>query len=123
MSKFKVGDKVRAFGCEGVVRVVDKHGLYPIKVRFDKRNNDDCFLLDGSYYHWHKEPSLELIERPKKKVKIEFYRRVKADGSLTEFFYSDCLKRYSPSSINGYEVDRRVGATKYGEPITLETKE
>lgn len=66
--KFQVGDKVSAFGVEGVVTRITDVVLFPIKVDFPD-NINTSFTIDGRYLGWHKEPSLKLIERPKKKVK------------------------------------------------------
>ena len=70
--KFKVGDKVRAFGVDGVVDAIHPESNYPVCVKY---SHPDCldyggdFTMDGRYARWHKEPSLVLIERPKRKVK------------------------------------------------------
>lgn len=66
--KFQVGDKVSAFGVEGVVTRITDVVLFPIKVDFPDSINTS-FTIDGRYLGWHKEPSLKLIERPKKKGK------------------------------------------------------
>jgi len=70
--EFKVGDKVSAFGVEGEVISLDEKNNYPITVEFDD-DHLSFFMIDGRASAWHKEPSLKLIERPKKKVKKKFY--------------------------------------------------
>lgn len=70
---FQVGDKVRAFGCDGVVRCTKaSYSSYKVEVDFDNIKGI-CFTSDGRYMDWHKEPSLILIERPVKKVKKSFW--------------------------------------------------
>lgn len=70
--EFKVGDICEAFGLKCFVIDINKKHNYPVKVSFEGgycRN----FLMDGKFEDWHLEPSLKLIERPKKKVKKKFY--------------------------------------------------
>lgn len=70
MSKFKVGDRVKAFGLEGyVIRVLGEEHDYPIEVSYGIEGIIDCFTSNGEYYKYHKEPSLVLIERPKNLIK------------------------------------------------------
>lgn len=68
--EFKVGDIVEAFGVRGVVERI--HSNYsssvPVVVRLDN-GVVKSFYLDGRAYSWAKEPTLKLIERPKKKEK------------------------------------------------------
>ena len=69
-TKFQVGDIVRAFGVRGEVK-----GFIPGPTRYNptlihvelEGGFERHFLLDGRHLHWHKESSLKLIERPKKK--------------------------------------------------------
>ena len=63
---FKVGDKVRAFGLDGVVRCITFSGR--VVVRYSDLDLDEIFTLDGKAETHHKEPSLILVERPKVKV-------------------------------------------------------
>lgn len=63
--KFKVGDKVRAFGIDGVVTGTTSF----ITVSFPSKEMNFVFLPDGRTREWHNDPSLVLVERPKKKVK------------------------------------------------------
>ena len=67
--KFKVGDKVRAFGCDGVVTDIRLGYNYPVRVKYPHLDHEVSFIMDGRAQLWHKEPSLVLIDRPKKKVK------------------------------------------------------
>ena len=61
---FKVGDKVRAFGCDGVVTDIFINHIYSIRVHFEKEKYIVDFANEGKYQPWHKEPSLVLVERP-----------------------------------------------------------
>lgn len=124
--EFRVGDKVRAFGWNGVVEQIELNDRYPVRVNLTDISRKETFDLGGKYAIWHKEPSLELIERPNKKAKIEFYRRIEPNGRLTNYFYSDCGFTYSPAFEGGYENKRSGtfrGLEKYGEPIVLEVEE
>ncbi len=71
--KFEVGDKVRAWGVEGVVIEIMKNEYYPVVIRFDRdggRAVTENFSLNGREYEWHKEPSLFLVEKAKKEEPI-----------------------------------------------------
>ena len=68
--RFKVGDIVEAFGLRGVVTSSNNPIGNALFVEF-KSGEATWFRTDGTLKHWHKEPSLKLIERPKKKVKKE----------------------------------------------------
>ena len=70
---FEVGDIVEAYRVRGKVDEIDSdpNNLYPVLVWFDSLYSD-CFTLDGKTRSWHKESSLKLIERPKKKVTRSF---------------------------------------------------
>ena len=67
-TQFEVGDKVRAWGVDGVVIGVSSYAdeVYPIGVRFDGTNSIQDFTDEGRYQSWHKEPSLFLVEKAKK---------------------------------------------------------
>jgi len=77
-----VGDVVEWCGVRGEVLQTDSAfgpgALIPgapgdsLQVKFPD-NRTAYFTEDGAYFHWHKEPSLKLIERPKKKVKKVMY--------------------------------------------------
>lgn len=69
---FKVGDKVRAFGVNGVVESIDTDYSYPVRVRHEN-GEYTCFTTEGNHFYWSKEPSLVLVERPKKLVKLYQY--------------------------------------------------
>lgn len=67
---FKVGDKVKAFGCEGIVTKIGPLGEM-VTVNFNADSDFiEFFYPDGKLRTWHKEPSLVLVERAKKKVKL-----------------------------------------------------
>lgn len=113
--KFEVGDKVEAFGVEGVIRdISSSSGL--IVVDFIT-GNSDTFYKDGSFYSWHNEPSLKLIEKAKKKVtkEVVLYRyTVKFDGeifqspwttaSLKDCYASPCQLLKTETKTINYEV-------------------
>lgn len=84
MTKFKVGDIVEAFGVRGVVTKVLSNGGHPVLVDFERLPGEaeEEFTPDGRLFYWHKEPSLKLIERQKKKVKktIETWLNIYPDG-------------------------------------------
>lgn len=75
---FEVGDKVRAFGCDGTVDLLDTES---VRVSFGNYNYT-WFKLDGRQSDWHKEPSLILIERPVKKFKKSFWLWTKPNGQI-----------------------------------------
>lgn len=77
--EFKKGDRVAAFGLTGVVCGTEESITYPIAVRWDN-GCLDSFMEDGRLYEHYKEPSLKLIERPKKKMKIEAWANVYSTG-------------------------------------------
>ena len=67
-TQFEVGDKVRAFGVDGVVVQVD--GDKPsVRVKFHD-DHHRWFNEDGKYQSWHKEPSIILVEKAKKEEPI-----------------------------------------------------
>lgn len=66
--KFEVGDKVRAFGVDGIVGKVED-GKLPVGVKFCG-NYYRWFTEDGRRADWHKEPSLFLVEKAKKEEPI-----------------------------------------------------
>lgn len=71
-TKFQDGDKVEWAGAEGVV-AVDDGTIRCLKVKFLDAE-PRWFYADGRFEQWHKEPSLKLIERPKKKVAKTMYQ-------------------------------------------------
>lgn len=66
--KFEVGDKVRAFGCDGVV--VSDHDTEEIITVLFINKYEETFYQDGRLKYWHSISSLQLIEKAKKKKKI-----------------------------------------------------
>lgn len=81
-NKFQVGDKISAFGVEGEVVSINVSGDFPIKCNFVD-GYSATFSSDGRYYDWQ-EPSLKLIERPKKKVKkyIVLFKRLEYENQF-----------------------------------------
>lgn len=88
---FKKGDIVEAWGLRGVVIYSLPEDSHGILVHFVLSNTLDTslapirspgdmgtvicynFMCDGKEKDWHREPTLKLIERPKKKVKKTFW--------------------------------------------------
>ena len=70
-TKFQVGDEVEGFGLRGKVTMLNRYGI--IDVCWEGTKNVDYFDETGRGETWHKEPSLKLIERPKKKVMKRFW--------------------------------------------------
>lgn len=70
-TEFKVGDRVKAFGCEGVVAHVTEEppNKLPLCVHYEN-GKTRWYYPDGREEEWHKEPSLKLIARAKTKVKL-----------------------------------------------------
>lgn len=129
MSDFKVGDRVRVFNrylfgihkAEGIVEKINSYDR-SLAVRFDD-NSHRCVINRNSSFFFPEE--CRLVERPKKKIKIEFYQRIMSNGKLTSNLYSDCNKQYAPKMENKYIEISSDWATdeKYGEPIVLEIEE
>jgi len=71
--RFRTGDRVRWGGIEGVVVKVtcafSQDDTLEVVFDADPTAKNQWFLSDGRIYDYHTEPSLVLIERPKKKVK------------------------------------------------------
>ena len=87
---FKVGDKVRAFGVDGVVHSIDTDYSYPVRVKHEN-GIYTCFTTEGNHFYWGKEPSLILIERPKRLVKLYqyAYRSIKNTWHISTKYYLD----------------------------------
>ena len=87
---FKVGDKVRAFGVDGVVESIDTDFSYPVRVRHEN-GEYTCFTTEGNHFYWSKEPSLVLVERPKKLVKLYqyAYRSINDTWHISTRYYLD----------------------------------
>ncbi len=108
---FEVGDIVEAYRVRGKVDEIDSdpNNLYPVLVWFDSLYSD-CFTLDGKTRSWHKEPSLKLIERPKKKVTGSF------DGYFTEDEKGHKIIFNSFQEANDYSYTKEV---KYPKKIKV----
>ena len=63
--QFEVGDKVRAWGIDGVVIEVGDHGDNSVKILIEDGRRAS-FTTAGMHLDWHKEPSLFLVEKAKK---------------------------------------------------------
>lgn len=70
-TEFKVGDIVEAWGFSGQVMTIIP-GSQRIKVDFGD-GYYSTFYLNGKLEPWHKEPSLKLIERPRKTKKVKVW--------------------------------------------------
>lgn len=68
-NKFEVGDKVRAWGLDGVVTEVGDHGDTSVKVLIEGGRRYS-FTPAGMSLDWHKEPSLFLVEKAKKEEPV-----------------------------------------------------
>ena len=82
---FKVGDSVEAFGCEGIVSKNNSCDLvdFPIEVTFKEHGHANTFTRDGRCDVWHKEPSLKLIKKAKKKVELPERLHAEVPYSIT----------------------------------------
>jgi hypothetical protein len=67
--EFKVGDRVEFGGLEGVVLREDHSRKYSLYVDLKGEVDSHWFTSDGRIDVRHTKPLLNLIERPKKKVK------------------------------------------------------
>lgn len=114
--QFQVGDKVRAFGCDGFVTKIETAPTqYPVLVRFNTDYNT-TFTPDGRLHTQHKEPSLMLIERPIRKVRKTFWlwanERGVIDDTLMDENFTTPTGRVRPSytctKIPGTEVTLEV---------------
>lgn len=113
--EFKVGDEVEAFGLKGkVIHVDQEFGKYPIIVEYDVNHMRDPFTLDGKLHLFHKEPSLKLINRPKRKVKKKFYQWYRLAENVLVVCSS--LMTEDLKYIDG-EVSQYVKLYKIGETI------
>jgi hypothetical protein len=116
IEKFKVGDKVKGLGMEGEViptLVVNKLIGYPIRVRF-LNQLEHCFTEDGRFFD-NGEPCLELLERPKQKVKRTFYK-----AYWTDF---DGNVIYESSYVKSVEEVSKPQFPNYNKVISIEEKE
>ncbi len=107
---FQVGDKVRAFGLDGVVKSTDGFSCCTIMVNFQFAGVRS-FFSDGRYMEWMKEPSLVLVERAKKKVKKTLVipnvtpRFVNAPYHIIEVQVSSDLRNTTGTLTFEYEVE------------------
>lgn len=101
--KFKVGDKVKWLGVTGIIKNILEDYDVPIEVRWD---NDRIthFYADGRYFLTG-EPCLELLERPKKKVKRTFYRANYQDN-IEEIIYTSKWFIDKSFITRNYSVDK-----------------
>lgn len=67
---FEVGDKVRAFGCEGVIEHVSSEDIQNVRVQYGPNGPYQWFFKNGLAEIWHKEPSLVLVEKAKHEPKF-----------------------------------------------------
>lgn len=79
--EFKVGNIVEVNGVIGKIEYIDHLRVRPIFVTFNEGEHSDEFYINGKYRKWHKEPSLKLIQQPKKKVK-KYKALYKTDSEL-----------------------------------------
>lgn len=100
--EFKVGDIVTAFGLKGTVILNNLGPPYPIVVEYET-GDLEYFYTTGHLNSWHKEPSLKLIERPKKKVKKYkvLYRDDFNNYKVTNCVYAD--KKEFDFYVGGYQ--------------------
>ena len=91
-SKFKVGDKVQAFGIDGEVTIVNEDIRYGVMVKMDSTtgNHYIAFTEDGMYFDWHNRPSLELIDRPVRYIEKTVYQG--AGTNYLSTYYYDTIK-------------------------------
>lgn len=69
--EFKVGDIVESFGLRGVVTTINDSVFAEFKTSDAAFSSYVyMFYLDGRLEPWHPSPTLKLIERPKKLVKM-----------------------------------------------------
>jgi hypothetical protein len=115
---FKVGDIVEAFGFRGAV--TDVHDDGTVNVYFGAIRKSENFYSTGHLFRWHKEPSLKLIERPKKKVKkiIERWINVYEDGLAGIVYDSEQRARQSAQGAATY-----VGVVKLTGEYEVEVDE
>lgn len=116
---FKVGDIVEWCGVRGVVDDF-RYGLdYPVSVYFSYQGERVSFTDDGKYPSWSTEPSLKLVERPKKKVTKTMYQAIIAAD------YADCNFHLTNSLYPNetYAKERYPNFIGLGPAITFEVEE
>ena len=82
-TKFEVGDTVSWCGITGtVIKIVDYGDYtYPVVTTFPHERLAS-FTSDGKYYSWHKEPSLKLVSKAKKKITVDCWVNLYDGGKL-----------------------------------------
>lgn len=108
-TKFKVGDKVKAWGMNGVVTELEKNYIHPIVVKFDS-GRVASFYLDGRASDWHKTPTLKLrkfkkVDKPPKEVWLNVHKH-----GLASFVDKTDADRYSLSDRIGNRAWKYVRA-------------
>lgn len=84
MSKFKVGDKVKAFGLIGEIAEAHKNPFNDkmgFRVLFIQDGFDQWFTEDGMLDLRHKEPALVLVQPAKTIVKKKLFVAVRTERS------------------------------------------
>lgn len=93
-TKFEVGDIVSWMGVEGVV-ICSKHsGDYPIECYFKYGiglEYTNFFTSKGRFFYWHKEQSLKLVSKAKKKIAVQCWVNVyrRKNGSISQIAHSE----------------------------------
>lgn len=89
-TKFEVGDEVSWMGAEGcVINITEYPADKFAVVRFKNEQCSYSFLLDGRLMEFHKEPSLKLIKKAKKKLTVECWVNAVRNG-MTGCYYNRC---------------------------------
>lgn len=108
--EFKVGDKVKAWGVNGVVGSLNVDGQgYPVRVEFKTPSNVFyySFTRDGRLSEWHRTPSLKLRKFKKKLVPREIWVNVYpydlSDPNAQPSAYTD------KNRANHFHVPGRIG--------------
>ena len=119
-TKFQAGDVCEAHGNKGKVIEVELFSPYVIVVMFDD-GPIERYLPCGRLAKYHKEPSLKLIERPKKKVTKTMYQAI----------VQDVLHNGATFMISNFLFESEKGAREFyisgfialGPAITFEVEE
>jgi hypothetical protein len=61
---FEIGDKVVAFGNEGVVHSISSNGMF-LHVKFKEFESLVVFNIDGRLFKWNKKPTLKKVKSKK----------------------------------------------------------
>jgi len=72
--KFKFGDRVKGLGLVGTVKELEMDLPLPLKVMWDDPGYPCSGFTEDGRYFTRGEPCLELLERPKQKIKKTFYK-------------------------------------------------